>query len=60
MMAASAYQRHASSFKNLPGYFEKLLEGKFVTYSSEKNDVSLFYRLFIACQNRDGDLDNFF
>ena len=25
-----------------------------------KNDVSLFSRLFIACQNRDGDLDNFF
>ena len=25
-----------------------------------KNDVSLFSRLFIACQNQDGDLDNFF
>ena len=25
-----------------------------------KNDVSLFSRLFIACQNRDGDLDDFF
>ena len=25
-----------------------------------KNDVSLFSRLFIACQNRDGDSDDFF
>ena len=25
-----------------------------------KNDVSLFSRLFIACQNRDGDIDDFF
>ena len=28
--------------------------------SSLKNDCALFSRLFIACQTRDGDLDNFF
>ena len=28
--------------------------------SSLKSDVSLFSRLYIACQSRDGDLDNFF
>ena len=28
--------------------------------SSLKNDVSLFSRLYIACQSRDGDLDDFF
>lgn len=27
---------------------------------SLKNDVSLFSRLYIACQSRDGDLDDFF
>ena len=27
--------------------------------SNLKNDVSLFSRLFIACQNRDSDLDDF-
>ena len=28
--------------------------------SSLKNDVSLFSRLYIACQSRDGNLDDFF
>ena len=30
------------------------------TVSSLKSDCTLFSRLFIACQTRDGDLDNFF
>ena len=30
------------------------------TVSSLKSDCALFARLFIACQTRDGDLDNFF
>ena len=28
--------------------------------TSLKSDCALFYRLYIACQTRDGDLDNFF
>ena len=42
-------------FDNETAYGRKEQQIKYL-----KNDVSLFSRLFKACQNRDGDLDDFF
>ena len=42
-------------FDNETAYGRKEQQIKYL-----KNDVSLFSRLFKTCQNRDGDLDDFF
>ncbi|MES9884486.1 MAG: hypothetical protein ABW185_26880, partial [Sedimenticola sp.] len=47
---------------NLPLFSSDLSKtvGKYSKVSSMKSDIQLFSRMYIACQNRDGNLDAFF
>ena len=53
-----AYHKEQTSLFSRPPPREKSRAS--LQVSSFKNDVSLFSRLYIACQSRDGNLDDFF